>query len=696
MRHALLLACAWWALVAASASAGVGVAAEVGQPPNVDAKNLARRHGHHAGYDATDLSRRVFSGGFAGVMGPALDEVKRAVVARVQAQSGVLGLGGDDETKLDEAAVHLSHHWVTMRDGVRLSTLLFLPKRAADGQAKVCTVIGRSPYGPTSDQIADLFMLSNGCAAVVQDQRGAFLSEGEFSLWRHDGEDGFDTINWVTSQPWSNGDAFTVGISADACGTAALMLTAPKQLKGQLLMWGSGDGHATTFPGGAFREGLVGGWMSIMAALTHGVSLEKTLPDILRHEELGASDWWDPIQMARHVDKVTWPTVHITAHWDIFQGHQMEMFNALRAGSAIGPDAHSLIVGPLGHCMLGNLDAELAIQEMRGIVNGFGLAAETFAGTTANGHFSKRLDRVNVYMQGSRKDGRRGPNKVGGFWTSVPAWPATKPVRLLLTQNKGLLLHGLEEDSRGAAVARLQGMEAATTATSRRRRLRHGRVVTEADAEANKELAHKIGDGHVEFVYDPLLAEPTHGGNNLIITFLGFGCASEDQRRVERRPDTVVFDMAEPLKAPLALLGRMRASLWVSTNRNDTDFHVSVTDVHPDGSSMQIRFGLQRMRWRDSTPLKSVLTQTEPNVATRVDIDLWWTGYVVAPGHRLRVAVSSSNNPYYAKNDNSGTDVLGLKQRLPARNRVFFSAEMPSHVELPVVDLADVPRNELF
>jgi putative CocE/NonD family hydrolase len=594
-----------------------------------------------------------------------------------------LGYSADNKL-LDH--VQITHEWIPMRDGVQLSTLIIIPKNE-DGQVKKRgTLMGRSPYGPTTDQIADLFMIMNGFNAVIQDQRGTFMSQGEFSMWREDGNDGYDTIEWISKQPWSNGQVFSAGISADGCGSAAMLLTAPPGLKGQLLMWNTANGHETAYPGGIFREGLVTGWMGIMAPLTRGVSIETTLPKILQNERLiplsettqrKIDNYWAPVQMDEHLHKVAWPTVSVTAWFDIFSGHQIEMFNGIRERSSSGADAHYIIIGPLGHCMLENTDLELSVQEAQGIVNGFGLASEIFGGFDGvrGDIFKQKMKHINVYMQGSRHGGRRGKAKVGGYWSSMETWPQTLAYRLYLTQNKGLFL------------------STTTTTTTNHKKNSYLRTTG-----ISTDISNAIGNGYSEFLYDPLLPQATHGGNNLIIAMLGFGCGSEDQRRVERRTDVLVFDMQDPLVEPLPMLGRMRAHLWVSTDRNDTDFHISVTDVHPDGASMQIRYGARKMKWRDSTREKSIVTKTVPGVVYHVEVDLWFTGYIVAPGHRLRVVISSANNPYYAKNDNSGqdSDILGLKYAFPARNRIHFSAEMPSHVELPVVRMEDVGRNGAF
>lgn len=158
-------------------------------------------------------------------------------------------------------------------------------------------------------------MSLNGYAAVIQDQRGTFLSQGNFSLWRKDGDDGYDTMHWISKQSWSNGDVFSVGISADGCGALTQLLDQPKWLKGQFIMLASADAHQTIYPGGAFREGLIEGWMGLMSLLTKGYSLKNTLPDIMRHE--GLSQWYDPIEATDKSLNVNYPTIHLASWWDI-------------------------------------------------------------------------------------------------------------------------------------------------------------------------------------------------------------------------------------------------------------------------------------------------------------------------------------------------------------------------------------------
>ena len=108
---------------------------------------------------------------------------------------------------------------------------------------------------------------------------------------------------------------FSAGVSADGCGALTQLLDEPKWLKGQFIMLASADAHSTIYPGGAFREGLIGGWMGLMSIMTHGYSLRHTLPDIMKHEAL--STWYDPIEATDKSFRVDYPTIHLASWWDI-------------------------------------------------------------------------------------------------------------------------------------------------------------------------------------------------------------------------------------------------------------------------------------------------------------------------------------------------------------------------------------------
>lgn len=531
------------------------------------------------------------------------------------------------------AKLSVRHVMLPMRDGVRLSTYV-ISKRDATG--KRAAMVSRSPYGPTSDQMANLFLSTNDFVAVVQDQRGTFASEGKYSLWHQDGEDGYDTLEWIASQEWSNGRVYSCGVSADGIGTAAMILTRPKPLQGQVLMWATMEGHATVYPGGVFRQGLITGWMTLMAPLTRGVSLTSVLPSILSHSAMG--EWWEPIQGPGHYHQVEWPTIHISGWWDIFQGHQLNMFNEITDKSPL--QDHYLVVGPLGHCVLDVAGtAHNAQHEAKAIQNGLGLATEVFAKreqtAMISNKFLRKMKKINVYVQ--RGGGKQELAKT--FWSSFDAWPETTPQYLLLGPNKRATLSGslLREDGED--------------------RLRKA----------------KFGS----FPFDPFVPTVTLGGNNLILMLLGRGCGSMDQSlNLENRRDAMVFTSAG-LGQDLILTGKVQSVVYLSTSGKNADVYVSLNDVYYDAElkrevSMQIRYGMQRL---GATLRKGEVVSKDQ--VYRVDVDMWFTSYVVPAGHKLRVVIASSSAPYYAVNLDGG--------KVVQRNTIHWSNEHPSHVHLPVV-----------
>src|SRR5207248_8163352 len=143
------------------------------------------------------------------------------------------------------------------------------------------------------------------------------------------------------------------------------------------------------------------------------------------------------------------------------------------------------------------------------------------------------------------------------------------------------------------------------------------------------------------YQYDPKRPVPTVGGAEL-----GADIGPKDQRKVETRPDVLLFT-TEALAEPLEVTGRILATLYVSSDCPDTDFTVKLTDVYPDGRSMLVTDGIQRARFRQSLHHEKFL---EPGKVYELDVDLWSTSLIFNRGHRLRVAVSSSNAPRFEPN----------------------------------------------
>ena len=156
---------------------------------------------------------------------------------------------------------------------------------------------------------------------------------------------------------------------------------------------------------------------------------------------------------------------------------------------------------------------------------------------------------------------------------------------------------------------------------------------------------------------------------------------SYDQRDSEQRPDVVTFT-TDPLDEPLEVTGRLTARLFVVSDRIDTDFAVKLTDVYPDGRSMNIADGLARCRLRKGFDR---LAPLEPGQMGDIEVDLWSTSMVFNKGHRIRVAVTGSNYPRFDVNPNTGWPAWPMGPTLIAHNQVLCGQVTPSCILLPIV-----------
>ena len=218
--------------------------------------------------------------------------------------------------------------------------------------------------------------------------------------------------------------------------------------------------------------------------------------------------------------------------------------------------------------------------------------------------------------------------------------------------------------------------------------------------------APTVEDDSLRYEYDPKDPVPTVGRVHARLPVNG----PYDQREVESRADVLVFT-TPPLAKPLEIVGQVQAKLWASSDRKDTDFTVKLTDVYPDGRSMIFLDGIVKGRYRNGYLEEELL---EPGKVVELDIDLGYIAIVLAPGHRLRVAISSSNFDRWDINPNTGEpygahaltqSLLAERLRvesfqeepeysesLVATNTLCMDASRPSYVLLPIpVEKAGAP-----
>jgi putative CocE/NonD family hydrolase len=193
-----------------------------------------------------------------------------------------------------------------------------------------------------------------------------------------------------------------------------------------------------------------------------------------------------------------------------------------------------------------------------------------------------------------------------------------------------------------------------------------------------------------QYRYDPGDPVPTVGGCTLYSAARKGGTGEEnpdfaltagprDQRPVEPRCLTYT---GEPLASDLDVVGSVSVTLFASSNCPDTDFVAKLCDVFPDGRSILVADGILRARYRRSRTKPKLLKAKE---VYRLEIDLWPTAWRFAAGHRLRVAVTSSNFPRFDRNLNTGEPPTTAAALRVAVNTVYHDAQYPSHLTLPVL-----------
>jgi hypothetical protein len=183
------------------------------------------------------------------------------------------------------------------------------------------------------------------------------------------------------------------------------------------------------------------------------------------------------------------------------------------------------------------------------------------------------------------------------------------------------------------------------------------------------------------FSYDPMSPVPSYGGN-VCCTGNAVQGGSFDQRQMEERDDILVYT-TEPFTEAVEVSGPVTVTLYVSSDRTDTDFTVKLIDVDPDGRAFNLDETIQRVRYRegyDKPETRMELGKVYPVTFQPLVTSNWF-----APGHRLRIEVSSSNFPRFDRNLNTGGRNYDEAVGVVARNAVHHSRQYPSSVTVTVV-----------
>jgi putative CocE/NonD family hydrolase len=172
----------------------------------------------------------------------------------------------------------------------------------------------------------------------------------------------------------------------------------------------------------------------------------------------------------------------------------------------------------------------------------------------------------------------------------------------------------------------------------------------------------------------------SHGGN-VCCTGNAVQGGALDQQNMEERDDILVYT-SEPFADGVEVTGTIGLTLHVSSDAKDTDFTVKLIDVYPDGTAYNLDETIQRARYREGYDKQVFM---EPGGTYEIELSPLSTSNWFAPGHRIRVEVSSSNFPRFTRNLNTGGRNWDETEGVVAHNVIHHSKDHPSQIRLPIV-----------
>jgi putative CocE/NonD family hydrolase len=539
---------------------------------------------------------------------------------------------------------------VPMRDGVRLATDIYRSGTAPKGPV----VLMRTPYNKAGQKGIGRRWAAEGFTFVVQDCRGTFASEGAFAPYNNEGQDGYDTLEWIVAQPWCNG---RVGMTGGSYVGAVQWQAAVEGAPGLAAIipeatWTSF--YRNLYLGGAVRLKLIAGWMKGNSPQPEGVK-PADLDPAMRRLPLSEVDagigwempwldaflmhprpdgFWTRFELKPRLPELTLPALHIVGYYDFFSRESVDGFLVMQR-QARDPETRRqqrLILGPWDHGTIGKSK----------------VAAVDFGPAAAPDLFAERRDWFRRHLDQDPAAGAKPFAAVRYFsmgdnvWHDADTWPPAG------VTDTAFFLH-----SRAGANGR-DG---------------DGRLSREQPAESRADDTFQADPA------DPAPSSPVTEKRPIQAGDWG----PVNQSAGVDRPDILVFT-SEPLAAPLSFAGNPRVELRVSADTPDADWAVKLIDVRPDGFAQVLARGIIRGRYRDSLLEPSLL---EPGKVYAVTVDLGPVAATLAAGHRLRVDVSGADYPLFDRNPNTAAGIFGTDAAV-ATQKVHHGPEGWSRLVLPV------------
>jgi putative CocE/NonD family hydrolase len=570
---------------------------------------------------------------------------------------------------------------IEVRDG----TILRGDVYRLDDKAKHAAILTRTPYH--RQMSFDMSFLPYydavmaGYAIVIESQRGTYDSGGQSGLGdvglSVEGPDGYDTVEWIASQPWCDGNVGTCGGSYMGLIQWITARENPPHLKA-MAPWISGSGgEEPSRHNGIVNMGVALNWLLKMTveAIDRQEKLGKDVSSIRQLLNKAVADpaqvynylplkdvphfnfegiremWASRIlnsdrdtpeyfeQTRTPYEKVQVPCFHVSGWYDFYPSGTLSHFLNMqeKGGSKLARRSQHVLMGPWLH--LGPTQGGDT-----GVLS-FGQSASKLGSRL--GEYN--LAFFNRYLKGMKVDLPAVRYFVMGrnIWQTADTWPLPQ------TQWQRFYLHSRGHASSAAGDGLL----------------------------SRDEPGSELPD---IYIYNPHFPVPTTGcrGHQQLLMFAP---SPQEQSLVERRDDVLCYTTPE-LKEDVEVTGPLMLHLFAATSARDTDFTAKLVDVYPDGRAYNVVCdGITRARYRKSLFAPEPVTPGEVNEYV---INLEAVSQLFRKGHRIRIDVSSSCFPEYDRNMNTGNAVGEDTRGIPAMQSIYHQADYASYIDLPVIESA--------
>ncbi len=568
---------------------------------------------------------------------------------------------------------------VPMRDGVVLR---------ADHLKPVCdeplpALVVRTPYLKESFYTKALYSVNElafqGYHVLLCDVRGAGQSDGEFVPFANEREDGYDTIQWVSEQPWCNGKVGTFGYSynggqqilAASEQPPALAAAAPggasgwflptlaygvlshrtslfwymKQLRNAVI---SGKGNFTPKERQEKKEEIEHimhcenesecwklPFLDADVLKIEGVPIRHFFNEWVDHCD--DREYWERMGQPLGIEKVNVPCFFYTGWFDYMCQGVADNYTLLsrRKENPELAESHRLVLGPWIH----TTEYGVSTDSNSGVRYG-ALTFPPNSGYTRELYdsFLRFYDR---YLKGDTEADPGAPVKIyvmgDNVWREEQEWPLAR------TKYTPLYL-----DSQGDA------------------------RTCEGTGRLSWDLPCLTAQD--EYFYDPM--NPCDNTDSDIHKGI-----FRDRKDKEEREDMLVYS-TDILPEDVEVTGNVTAKLFIQSSAVDTDFFVRLVDVLPDGTAYSYLSGVFRMRYRDGYYESHYMS---PGQVYPIEVKVGPISLVFRAGHRIRIEITSSDFPEYDRNLNTSEPMGYGKESVIARQTILHTKEYPSHLLLPVI-----------